>query len=621
MDIRETIPLVKSYLELGWSLIPILPESKKPAIKWAEYQERQATKEEVASWLKNGWWLAVVTGDISKICVVDDDRVKNNLEELQNITSPIIATTKSGGKHYYFRYDTEIHSHSNTKLHVDLKAWHSYVLLPPFNNRSWISAPTKERLNNLISLPSWVETSIRSDMEEDRPKIDPTEFVNISEGGRTTSIYQLACSIFNTYDYDTGKRILFGINQTYTPPLTEKELEYNINRAFAFVKANPQEVSVPVNLEFLKTVPPAIPDISGAAQADDTPLPIITVDEYKKLSFPKAQWLVQNLLRADGLNLVVGQSGVGKSLLCLSLIKSVAEGSPWLSKEFTTTPKRILIIDKENSETDLQNNLTDMGLSGDIRILQSAPFFNFVDNKMVLTPEAIKMKKYVEDNQIDIILLDSMIDFYIGSEDSSTDFNFNYQTWKAVFGSRCLLTIHHENKQPVKGKRNAKDRARGTTNIVAQANSIISVSSEEHRPELLTIEHTKVRGARKHQPFQIEMLTQTEQITNRSKVTGFAWKGNVEIKILMSDRAEEAILSFLSTAPDYDFTTEQIIENVTSSTEIGERNILDSLRKLRATNRVAFKGDGKRGNPYLHSYPKNIVDNALVNILKEQKNK
>ena len=53
------------YLERGWSIIPIKPEGKRPAIKWREYQDRLPTEDEV-----NGWWgqwpnydIAIVTFD------------------------------------------------------------------------------------------------------------------------------------------------------------------------------------------------------------------------------------------------------------------------------------------------------------------------------------------------------------------------------------------------------------------------------------------------------------------------------------------------------------------------------------------------------------------------------
>lgn len=239
----EIIDYVKTYLALGWSLIPIMPDTKTPAIKWMEFQERRATLDEVTTWLNKGYFLAVVTGKISGIVVVDDDRVKHGQSEW-GFVSPLIAKTQSGGKHYYFRYDREIHSHSNTFLHVDLKAWHSYCLLPPFNGREWI---TPLEINKLLPIPDDVIRLIVSDMEKVSFNFEPlkiADFVNIPEGERTNSLYRLACSIFNQMNKDDGLRILTGVNQTYSPPLDEKEFNYQVSKALQFIKNNPNSKTV-----------------------------------------------------------------------------------------------------------------------------------------------------------------------------------------------------------------------------------------------------------------------------------------------------------------------------------------------------------------------------------------
>ena len=71
----------KLYLKLGWSLVPISPDTKIPTIAWKKYQTTPPTVEEITSWIEKGWYLAVVTGEVSGIIVVDDDRIKNGLPE------------------------------------------------------------------------------------------------------------------------------------------------------------------------------------------------------------------------------------------------------------------------------------------------------------------------------------------------------------------------------------------------------------------------------------------------------------------------------------------------------------------------------------------------------------
>ena len=342
------------------------------------------------------------------------------------------------------------------------------------------------------------------------------------------------------------------------------------------------------------------------------PLDIVSLEEYKKIEFPKTKWLIKGLIRGDSLNFVVGPSGVGKSLVCLSIVKAVAAGEPWLVPEFAVDgKKKVLILDKENSKVDLQNHLKDMDITGDVSIFKSAPLFEFVDDKQILTPAAIKLRRYVQTHEIDIILLDSMIDFYLGSEDSSTDFRVNQTIWVQVFGDTCVLTIHHENKPPVKGKRDARDRVRGSSNIFAQANSMISLSNSPTKPALITIENTKIRDDKVHPTFQIEMKSRPEYITNRSMVTGFEWKGNIDTGKLAEDKARDAILGFLAKSPDTYFTASQILDALCSDDQedsLGTKNVSAKLKILREDGDIDFRGQGGRKDPYTYRHHHGLLD-------------
>lgn len=587
--------LIKSYLELNWSLIPILPDTKRPPIKWAKYQETRATFDEVMSWVEKGWYLAVVTGDISGVCVIDDDRVKHGLPEY-GFDSPVISQSKSGGKHYYFKYDREIHTHCNGTLKVDLKGWHSYCLIPPFNGRFWLKSP--KNLPKIETLPIETEELIRSDMLEksDGKPLEIKDFVAVEEGSRSNDFYRIACKIFNDNDYDTAHRILYGINQTYLPPLDQKEYDYNVARAYKFVQAHPQAEAVPVRLDNIK-VKGAItsPKVTKEVQ-------IVQKSEFMAMEFPQHVWLLDKLLRADGLNMVIGESGVGKSLICLTMAKAITEGTFWVNEEFKASKKKVLILDKENSAVDLQNHMRSLGIdSDDFYIYMAAENFNVMNTKCELTPEALYLQKFLQDNEIDVIIMDSMTDFYIGEENSAPDATANIQAWKRLFGSRCLLTIHHENKPQQGIKKSTMNRARGSSNIVAQANSIISVSSTEEHPELITVEHAKVRGAKKRKPFQIEMLTHTEYISNVSTVTGFKFLGDITPAQLVKDRAYEAVLEFLKKDANKAFTADEIKLGVVL-TGFGENAIKGVFHDMKNDPSILITGAGVKGSPHTYQY-------------------
>jgi hypothetical protein len=58
---------------------------------------------------------------------------------------------------------------------------------------------------------------------------------------------------------------------------------------------------------------------------------LYTVDDFD--SFPEMTWLIDDILPSSGLASVYGQSGVGKSFLCLDMAASVATGLPWFGHQ------------------------------------------------------------------------------------------------------------------------------------------------------------------------------------------------------------------------------------------------------------------------------------------------
>lgn len=99
------------YLGRGWSIIPLRPGSKMPAIRWEEYQRQHADAETLARWLHR--WrhlnIGIVTGAVSGLVVLDLDRRHGGLESLaalERLHGPLPPTveaeTGGGGRHLYF---------------------------------------------------------------------------------------------------------------------------------------------------------------------------------------------------------------------------------------------------------------------------------------------------------------------------------------------------------------------------------------------------------------------------------------------------------------------------------------------------------------------------------------
>jgi hypothetical protein len=185
------------YHSLGWSIIPIKTNSKVPAIKWEEYQNRIASTEEVERWFTgNNYGIGLVCGKISNVLVVDIDEYKKT--GTLDVSSPVFVNTPRGGRHLYFKYSENIATTVNADLAIDIRSDGGYVLLPPsiHPNGKPYTWGNKELINDLPEAPeilSKVFTRIEGQT------FDLQEYLNISEGSRNDSLYKVAVSLLSKH--------------------------------------------------------------------------------------------------------------------------------------------------------------------------------------------------------------------------------------------------------------------------------------------------------------------------------------------------------------------------------------------------------------------------------------
>lgn len=67
-DCRPDLLNLGDLMARGWSLIPLQPRSKVPAMRLEDYQRRLATLDELESWITMpGYNVGIVTGTISGV--------------------------------------------------------------------------------------------------------------------------------------------------------------------------------------------------------------------------------------------------------------------------------------------------------------------------------------------------------------------------------------------------------------------------------------------------------------------------------------------------------------------------------------------------------------------------
>lgn len=243
-----------TYLErFGFSLIP-MGDEKKPLIKWAEFQDRRPTVNEVLSWPRQN--LAIITGAISGICVIDCESPEdarwfydNRLNVTQRRKVAIVQTKR--GFHLYFRHPGERVQNTSRvpdeldKPRYDVRGDGGYVLAPP-SRHSEGQYVWKNVIRSVSDLPAfdpaWRPITKYSPRETDsqdnqmiRDGVAYISRIKAVEGqGGNRDTYRAACFLFASGLSESEALLaLQQWNQTNAdPPWNDKQLLQKIQSAF-----------------------------------------------------------------------------------------------------------------------------------------------------------------------------------------------------------------------------------------------------------------------------------------------------------------------------------------------------------------------------------------------------
>lgn len=205
-----------------------------------------------------------------------------------------------------------------------------------------------------------------------------------------------------------------------------------------------------------------------------------TVWHYQALdltSDPKPpQWLVQDLICQGDLTMMIGEPGVGKSWLSMSLAVTIAEGhSKWLGRSTKGATGRVLYVDEENPEALVPYRLKKLGLTEE-----------GAKNIRYLHRQGVRLDRHPErilDEALDwepsLIVLDSLTRLHTKDENHAGEvaglFNDGVVPLARETGATTLL-LHHVTK----GESNSSfTRARGSGDLSASIDSGLDIRASD----------------------------------------------------------------------------------------------------------------------------------------------
>lgn len=241
--LHDRLQAALSYAKAGWSIIPMAPGSKQPLLAWREFQERQASREEICAWFKR--WpdanIAVVTGAISGLVVIDIDPRHGGEASLQNlegeigqIPSTIEARTGGGGRHLYFAHPGQtLRNRTALRPGIDLRGDGGVIILPPSLHPSggryaWVDGHAPGQAEAAPLPPLLLAELAAGEQHPGHPLIYWRELVaaGVDEGERNNTIASLAGHLlWHEVDPDVVAEMLVCWNQVRCrPPLSQEEV-------------------------------------------------------------------------------------------------------------------------------------------------------------------------------------------------------------------------------------------------------------------------------------------------------------------------------------------------------------------------------------------------------------
>jgi|GEM_PF-808412 putative DNA primase/helicase len=320
------------YREKGFSVIPV-GSDKKPLISWKKYQDEKADEAQIRKWfeVQNPPNIGIVTGKISGIVVVDIE--KGGSSE----GYPPTVTAKSGGDgiHLFYKHPGyEVLNGARVRELTDIRGDGGYVLAAP-------SVSDKGEYQWLVSLddsdfsewPVWITKT--ASVKEEKKWLSAKD--GVSEGSRNDAATSMAGKIISSMDPELwdilGWEQLEIWNSKNTPPLKETELrtvwESIKKRHVEDNKKQWRNIPEEKNINY-KAIVRCFSDIKS--------VPI--------------SWLWEGRIALGKLTMIVGDPGLGKSLITATLATHVSKGYPWPVDESKPPIGDVILISAEDDSAD-----------------------------------------------------------------------------------------------------------------------------------------------------------------------------------------------------------------------------------------------------------------------------
>lgn len=236
----------------------------------------------------------------------------------------------------------------------------------------------------------------------------------------------------------------------------------------------------------------------GAAKGEPPPpLEFIEWDEPDETKLPPRRWIVPGVLIRGYVSLLVAPGGVGKSLMTIQLAIAMAAGEPFGALR-PRRPARTLILNAEDDPLEMNRRRAaaqrvmqadSAKLKGKLFVPATQPDLRLIrrnakTGQTAVMPAFERIREFVRDNQIDVIVVDPLVETFEGfDENSNGDMNIVLSAWRDLARTLdcAVLIVHHTGKAGANsaGDANASRGASAITAAVRISMTLMGMTKEE----------------------------------------------------------------------------------------------------------------------------------------------
>ena len=482
--------------------------------------------------------IGIPTGSISGIVVIDIDLkdlvgvsgsdVIDMLEQYGKLPSTLTVQTISGGLHLYYKCKEPVIGgvkFFDRKIPVDLLGDGSpgCVYAADWENYIPEDCESLENIFELLAdLPEWIknykknQTEIKDiqthnvvlipdvvrDIKRKLRYLDPSDYTTwidtgqaLKSTGADRQAYALWREWSEEYHKFSEKEARYKWKSFNPDSITLSSLTYDA-KASGFVDYEPQKSA-------LKIYPAAD----------------LLIEE------PEPVWLIDGIISDGSLNIIWGDSGCGKTWVCMDMLVAAALGTQWIGK--STTQSNVLLIDEESGKRRLKKRLRRVitGNGGDfLNIPLHYMTMARLDVRDILKMEELKF--FITQNNIKIVLMDALMEVIPGADENSVkEMNPPLMAIRNLIEETgtAVVIIHHAGK----AKEAKNSQFRGSSAIKGASDLMIQVTKDG---DDVNLKSSKVRDVEDFEinakflfsdfDFKMEFIAEGEnKITNQFSTT------------------------------------------------------------------------------------------------------